>query len=214
MLDIIEIINNYTSIYRLIMINSNYVKTLYKIRLFNFSIKLVFTLSYVHWLTLIMTTTSYKRKAPQQYEGFKAVQPRKRPNINLLDAPSNISDVAALSTKYNDLLEKGAISQETLTANFPGFTENRYQQILASTELYTTSHLPSYDEQKTIAVELDFPKPWDPSTATLIMDVKFTQTDGITAMDAKDIPVNYLPLSWFKMIKVNGSKYYDTNKQC
>ena len=149
-----------------------------------------------------MATSSYKRKKPHQYEGFNAVQPKKRPHINLLDAPSNISDVTALSTKYKDLLDKGAISQETLTANFPGFTENRYQQILKSAELYTTSHLPSYDETKIIAIDLDFPKPWDPSTATLVMDVKFTQADGKTAMDPKDIPVNFLPFSWFKMIKI------------
>ena len=147
-------------------------------------------------------SSSYKRKAPHQYEGFDNVQPRKRANIGLLDAPSNVSDVAALSTKYNDLLEKGAISQETLIANFPGFVENRYQQIATSIESYESSQLPSFNVQKVIAIDLDFPKPWDPSTATLVIDAQFTQADGKTAMAVGDVPVNYFPFSWFKMIKV------------
>ena len=86
--------------------------------------------------------------------------------------------------------------------NFPGFTQNRYQQILTSAETFITTHLPSYDENKTIAIDLDFPKPWNPSTATLVLDVKFTQTDGKTKLIDGDIPVNYLPFSWFKMLKI------------
>ena len=86
--------------------------------------------------------------------------------------------------------------------NFPGFTQNRYQQILTSAETFITTHLPSYDENKTIAIDLDFPKPWNPSTATLVLDVKFTQTDGKTKLIDGDIPVNYIPFSWFKMLKI------------
>ena len=149
-----------------------------------------------------MTSKSYKRKLPQQYEGFESVLPKKRANISLLDAPSNIADVAALSAKYKELLDKGAISQETLNGNFPGFTQERYQQILKSAELYYTHQLPSFDETKSIVIELNFPKPWDPSTATLCVDLKFVKSDGVSAMDPKDIPVNWFPFSWFKMIKV------------
>ena len=147
--------------------------------------------------------TSFKRKEPHQYEGFESVQPIKKAKLDLLYAPSDMSDVAALNTKYNDLLDRGAISQETLQANFTGFIENQYQQVLTSAELYySTNYLVIMSKKLLLFIDLDFPKPWDPSTGTLVLDVQFTKSDGKTAMDAANIPVNYFPFSWFKMVKV------------
>ena len=42
---------------------------------------------------MVNGSTSFKRKEPHQYEGFESVQPIKKAKLDLLDAPSNVSDV-------------------------------------------------------------------------------------------------------------------------
>lgn len=105
------------------------------------------------------------------------------------DFPMTRTEASSQLSKINSIISQGTVDESTLDTTFPGFKPLNYQGEIKTTGVFVTDTLSPWQNQDelTFLVRPPMDSQPIPSTAQLIMPIKFTQKDG-TAIPKIDFP--------------------------